>query len=48
MKVQLFNSVGGLLDERVVETEEEARDAAMEIIAGMANLAEGDRLVVGG
>lgn len=46
IKISLLNCVDGELDCRVVETEEEARDAAIEIIAGVANLNIGDRLII--
>jgi hypothetical protein len=47
MTVTLLNSANCVLDQRVVETEEEARTAAIEMIAGLACLNEGDKLVVG-
>lgn len=45
IKVSLRNS-GGELDCRVIETEEETRAAALDIISGMSFLAPGDTIVV--
>ena len=41
-----YQNRAGELDCRVVATEEETRDAALDLIAGMAFLCDGDKLVV--
>lgn len=46
LKVILYNSLGCAIDQRIAESEEKARDAAIELIAGLANLQEGDMIRV--
>lgn len=44
-KVSMQNE-GGELDCRVVKTEREIKQAALELLTGMAHLSPGDRIVV--
>lgn len=45
IKISLQNE-GGEIDCRVVETEEQAREAVIDIVGGIANLCAGDKIII--
>ena len=46
IKISYMNGDGGLIGCCIVETEEEARDAMIEIVSGVSSLRGGDRFIV--
>lgn len=45
-KIIMQNSGGGELDSRVVETEEQIKSAVLEMVTAVADMYEGDRILV--